>query len=80
MTTPFSVRLSAVLKSRGMSQTDLAAALGLTPSAVNRYVNGNRVPSIEVTLRTYPIRSLVTATNHPVVKLLPAVPLAPNRV
>lgn len=51
MTTPFSVRLSAVLKSRGTSQTDLAAASGLTPSAVNRYVNGNRVPSIEVTER-----------------------------
>ena len=51
MTTPFSVRLSAILKSRGMSQTDLAAVSGLTPSAVNRYVNGNRVPSIEVTER-----------------------------
>lgn len=51
MATPFSVRLSAILKSRGMSQTDLAAASGLTPSAVNRYVNGNRVPSIEVTER-----------------------------
>lgn len=51
MTTPFSVRLSAILKSRGMSQTDLAAVSGLTPSAINRYVNGNRVPSIEVTER-----------------------------
>lgn len=36
MTTPFSVRLSAILKSRGMSQTDLAAVSGLTPSAINR--------------------------------------------
>ena len=48
MATPFSARLSAILKSRGMSQADLAAASGLTPSAINRYVNGNRVPSIEV--------------------------------
>lgn len=51
MASPFSVRLSAVLKSRGMSQTDLAAASGLTPSTVNRYVNGGRVPSIEVAER-----------------------------
>ena len=51
MATPFSARLSAILKSRGMSQTDLAAVSGLTPSAINRYVNGNRVPSIEVTER-----------------------------
>lgn len=51
MTTPFSVRLSAILKSRGMSQADLAAASGLTPSTINRYVNGNRVPSIEVAER-----------------------------
>ena len=51
MTSPFNVRLSAILKSRGMPQTDLAAASGLSPSAVNRYVNGNRVPSIEVTER-----------------------------
>lgn len=51
MTSPFNVRLSAILKSRGMSQTDLAAASGLTPSAINRYVNGNRVPSIEVAER-----------------------------
>ena len=38
MATPFSVRLSAILKSRGMSQTDLAAASGLSPAAVNRYI------------------------------------------
>lgn len=51
MATPSSVRLSVVLKSRGMSQADLAAASGLTSSAVNRYVNGSRVPSIEVAER-----------------------------
>lgn len=51
MTTPFNVRLSAILKSRGMSQRDLAAASGLTPAAISRYANGKRVPSIEVSER-----------------------------
>ena len=45
MATPFSARLSAILKSRGMSQTDLSAVSGLTPSAINRYVNGNIIGS-----------------------------------
>ncbi len=51
MTTPFSVRLSVILKSHGMFQTDLAAASGLSPAAISRYVNGNRLSSIEVTER-----------------------------
>ena len=51
MTTPFSVRLSAILKSRGMSQKDLAAATGLTQAAISRYASGKRVPSIEVSER-----------------------------
>lgn len=34
-----------------MSQADLAAASGLTPAAINRYVNGSRVPSIESATR-----------------------------
>lgn len=37
-------RLSALLKERGMSQKDLAEATNLTPAAVSRYVNGERVP------------------------------------
>lgn len=51
MTSPFSVRLSAILKSRGVSQTDLAAASGPSPTAINRYVNGNRVPNLETAIR-----------------------------
>lgn len=51
MTTPFNVRLSAILKSRGMSQKDLAVATGLTQAAISRYANGKRVPSIEVSER-----------------------------
>lgn len=51
MTSPFSVRLSAILKSHGMSQTDLAAASGLSPAAISRYASGKRIPSIEVSER-----------------------------
>lgn len=51
MATPFSVRLSTILKSRGMSQKDLAVATGLTQAAISRYANGKRVPSIEVSER-----------------------------
>lgn len=37
-------RLAALLKERGMSQKELAEATNLTPAAISRYVNGERVP------------------------------------
>lgn len=43
---PFDARLSATLKSRGMSQKDLAAASGLTQAAIGHYVKGARIPSL----------------------------------
>ena len=48
---PFNARLSAILKSRGMSQKDLAAASGLTQAAIGHYVKGARVPSLESVIR-----------------------------
>ncbi len=44
MSAPVGARLSALLKERGMSQKELAEATNLTPAAVSRYVNGERVP------------------------------------
>ena len=40
----FDARLSATLKSRGMSQKDLAAASGLTQAAIGHYVKGHPHP------------------------------------
>lgn len=39
---PLDVALKALLRERGMTQTDLWTATGLTKSAVSRYVNGTR--------------------------------------
>lgn len=44
MPAPIGARLTALLKERGMSQKELAEATNLTPAAVSRYVNGERVP------------------------------------
>ncbi len=44
MATPIGARLAALLRERGMSQKELAEATNLTPAAVSRYVNGERVP------------------------------------
>ncbi len=37
-------RLNALLRERGMSQKELAETTNLTPAAVSRYINGERVP------------------------------------
>ncbi len=37
-------KLTILLRERGMSQKELAEATNLTPAAVSRYVNGERVP------------------------------------
>lgn len=38
------VRLAALMRERGMNQKQLAEATNLTPAAVSRYINGERVP------------------------------------
>lgn len=38
------VRLAALMRGRGMNQKQLAEATNLTPAAVSRYINGERVP------------------------------------
>ena len=44
MTAPIGARLSALLRGRGMTQKELAEATNLTPAAISRYINGERVP------------------------------------
>lgn len=44
MTSSIGARLTILMKERGMSQKQLAEATSLTPAAVSRYVNGERVP------------------------------------
>ena len=44
MAAPIGTRLAALLKERDMSQKELAEATNLTPAAISRYVNGERVP------------------------------------
>ena len=44
MAAPIGARLTALLRERGMSQKELAEATNLTPAAVSRYINGERVP------------------------------------
>lgn len=42
MATLTGIKLTALLKERGMSQKELAEAACLTPASVSRYVNGER--------------------------------------
>lgn len=44
MAASIGARLAVLLRKRGMSQKELAEATNLTPAAVSRYVNGERVP------------------------------------
>ena len=44
MATLTGIKLTALLKERGMSQKELAEAACLTPASVSRYVNGEREP------------------------------------
>lgn len=44
MATVIGIKLTALLKERGMSQKELAEAASLTPASVSRYVNGEREP------------------------------------
>lgn len=44
MATLTGIKLTALLKERGMSQKELAEAASLTTASVSRYVNGEREP------------------------------------
>lgn len=48
---PFDARLSAILKSRGVFQKDLAEASGLTQTTISHYVKGARIPNLETAIR-----------------------------
>lgn len=45
---PFATRLRELIDKTGISQTDLAAAVGVTRQAVNSYTLGNTVPNSDV--------------------------------
>ncbi len=49
MQTPVGARIKTLMKERGMNQKQLAEATNLTPAAVSRYVNGERMPR-EITI------------------------------
>lgn len=40
-------RLKKILDAKGMNQSDLARATGITVSGISRYANGSRVPSVK---------------------------------
>ena len=41
----FSEAISALIKQRGITQKELAVAMGLTQTSVSRWVNGKEIPS-----------------------------------
>lgn len=43
-TTEFAVRLSEMLKKRGMTQKEFAEKVGVTETSMSRYTNGKRIP------------------------------------
>lgn len=51
------VRISNLMKKSGYTQKELAAMVGVTESAMSRYLKGDREPKIEV------IANLATALN-----------------
>lgn len=50
-------RIAVLIKERHISQKDLAAMVGVTESALSRYINNEREPKIEV------LANLATALN-----------------
>lgn len=54
--------LARVLAARGMSQAELARRLGVSESAVSKYVHGERVPRIDIAFRA--AKALEVAPEH----------------
>ena len=50
-------RIAVLLKNEGLSQKELAQLVGITESALSRYIKGERQPKLEV------IANLATALN-----------------
>ena len=46
-----STALAGYLKKTGMTQTDLAAKLGVTDSSVSRYLSGDQTPNVTILVR-----------------------------
>ncbi len=57
MTETFGDRLSKLAKKSGYTQKELASMIGVTESAMSRYLKGEREPKLEV------IANLATALN-----------------
>ena len=53
----FGDRITALLKERHISQKDLAMMVGVTESALSRYINNERQPKLEV------LANMATALN-----------------
>ena len=47
----FGNNLFAILKAKGMKQSDLAKELGVYPQYVSRWMNGTRIPNTEMLLK-----------------------------
>lgn len=47
----FAERIEAARKCRGISQAELAARVGLRQSAINHFVRGRRIPSVDTLLK-----------------------------
>lgn len=45
------MKLDQYLTSRGISRSDFGKAVGVTPVAITRYINGNRFPDKDMILR-----------------------------
>ena len=44
----FAERLSELLKSKGVTQKQLAERIGVTEASISRYLNSNRIPKSEI--------------------------------
>ena len=47
----FSVRIQTLMKEHALSQKDLADKVHLSPSALSRYLSGERIPNVELLLQ-----------------------------
>jgi transcriptional regulator with XRE-family HTH domain len=59
----FSSELSAALKTQGKTQAEIAAALKLAPSVVNRYIKGAHPPSMDFLRGAFTVFDSMTATR-----------------
>lgn len=58
--TVFSKRLTEIIRTKGISQKELAKKTGITESAISCYVNGTRVPRSDVLSRIAKVLDIST--------------------